>query len=265
MDTYQRYRLARDAAWRTLLRLPEKRLPADVRALFSLLRIEILPFPRAEEEPKLWEILRRAGNNSCVSLKIGGVWQVFLRENTWDESRERFALAHELGHMILHHSVYGIAPGVYAFSAPENQGDLMDDPQDMEDNEADMFAIRLLAPACVLHEMHLDTPGNIGNFCGLPPRAAAMRAERMELLNERDAFFTHPMERQVQNAFLPFIREKKLPQAEMKEEISPSKKPPSQRKAAFQRMSREKRRFYLAAFTLLLLVIAGMLVRLFRG
>ena len=68
------------------------------------------------------------------------------------------------------------------------------------------FALRLLAPACVLHALRVDTPGKIAALCGLPPRAAGLRDQRMALLNERDAFFSHPLERQVIAQFQPFIR-----------------------------------------------------------
>ena len=208
-DSYQLYQEARDAAWRTLLRLEKKELPVDMRALFSMLRIPVLPFPDVKKEPRLFALLQKAQAPFCVSLKIQGVWQVFLKEGVWDESRERFALAHELGHMILHHPTYPLEKGAEAFRGRENQGDLMEDPEEIWDYAADIFAIRLLSPACVLHALYLDRSSAISSLCGLPPKAAAMRAERMELLNQRDAFFTHPLERQVHQAFLPFIEEKR--------------------------------------------------------
>ena len=203
------YQEARDAAWRTLLRLEKKELPVDMQTLLSMLRIPVLPFPDAKEEPRLFALLQKTQAPFCVSLKIQGVWQVFLKEGIWDESRVRFALAHELGHMILHHPTYSLEKGAEAFRGWDNHGDLMDDPEEIWDYAADIFAIRLLSPACVLHALYLDRPAAISSLCGLPPKAAALRAERMELLNQRDAFFTHPLERQVHQAFLPFIEEKR--------------------------------------------------------
>ena len=203
------YQEARDAAWRTLLRLEKKELPVDIRGLLSMLRIPVLPFPDAKKEPRLYALLQKTQAPFCVSLKIQGIWQIFLKERAWDERKERFALAHELGHMILHHPTYPLEKGAEAFRGWENQGDLMDDPEEIWDYAADIFAIRLLSPACVLHALYLDQPSAIASLCGLPPKAAALRAERMELLNQRDAFFTHPLERQVHQAFLPFIEEKR--------------------------------------------------------
>lgn len=205
MSTYRRYQDARDTAWRALLRLRVTCLPVDAEALARRLGMDVHPFPDEKEEPRLAALVRRAGKGVCVSLRIRGAWNVFLRPGLSDDQR-RFALAHEMGHLLLDHGARSLAPGVRAFRSEENEGDLMEDPRDMDDYAADIFAIRLLAPACVLHEMHIDQSGRIMALCGLPPRAAAARAERMELLNRRDAFFTHPLEKQVRDQFLPFIR-----------------------------------------------------------
>lgn len=233
MSTYRRYQEARDTAWRALLQLEEKSLPVDAEALARKVGMEVLPFPGTEEE-KLSALVRAAGGGNCVSLRIRGKWHIFLRENALDDAARRFSVAHELGHLLLGHGTRSLAPGVRAFESRENAGDLMEDPQDLEDYAADIFAIRLLAPACVLHEMRLDTPGGIGAACGLPPRAAALRAERMELLNQRDAFFTHPLERQVRDAFLPFLRAQRSAAAEPPA-VQPEEKPALSKRPAAQR------------------------------
>lgn len=206
MSTYRYYQEARDTAWRALLRLKEKRLPVDAEALAKEVGMEVLPFPSPEENPRLWALLEKAAGGKGVSLRIKGTWHIFLRENLLMGDRRRFAVAHELGHLLLGHETRAIAPGVRAFESRENEGDLMEDPQDLADYAADIFAIRLLAPACLLHELHVDTPGGIMALCALPPRAAALRAERMDLLNERDAFYTNTLEAQVRDAFLPYLR-----------------------------------------------------------
>ena len=206
MDSYRRYQQARDTAWRALLQLREKSLPVDAEGLARDVGMACLPFPGAEEEPRLYSLLKKAGAGKAVSLRIRGKWHIFLREKGMTDAERRFAVAHELGHLLLGHETWALAPGVRAFTGQENEGDVLEDPEDISDDAADIFAIRLLAPACLLHEMHIDTAGGIQRLCGLPPRAAAVRAQRMELLNQRDAYFTHPLERQVRDQFLPFLR-----------------------------------------------------------
>lgn len=206
MSTYRLYREARDTAWRALLRLPEKRLPVDAEALARQIGVECHPFPDPAAEPRLSALVARVGRGRCASLRLRGTWHIFLREDALSDAERSFAIAHELGHLLLGHGTRVVSPGVRAFVSRENEGDLMEEPESLEDYAADIFAIRLLAPACVLHELHAEQSGDIMALCGLPPKAAALRAERMQLLNERNAYFSHPLERQVRDAFLPFLR-----------------------------------------------------------
>ncbi len=212
MSDYAQYQKARDAAWRALLDLPEKKLPVNVDALAKKLGVEIHPFP-GKEQALLYNLVNRAAAGPCVSLRIRRAWHIFLRANAFDESHRRFAVAHELGHLLLGHETETLAPGVRCFAARESAGDVLEDTQEMDDYYADIFAIRLLAPAFALHEMHIDSSGGIMRLCGLPPHAAALRAERMELLNERDAFYTHILETKARNAFLPWLNGARFPEA----------------------------------------------------
>ena len=204
-DTYRQYQDARDAAWRTLLRFSVRSLPVDVFRIVRELGISVHPYPPPGNEPALALARRLPGHPVCRALLLGRAWHVYFL-SPLDDRRQRFALAHELGHIILGHDRIILHPGARAFRSGENLGDLIEAPQDMSDYAADIFAIRLLAPACVLHELRVDQPGAIGSLCGLPPNAAALRGERMELLNARNAFFRHPLEGQVRDLFLPFIR-----------------------------------------------------------
>lgn len=209
MSTYPLYQKARDAAWRALLQLPDKKLPVNVDALAEKVGAQVHPFSAAEGEKLLRACLDRCGGGVAVSLRVKNEWHIFVRET--DEAHRRFAVAHELGHLLLSHPTVSLAPGVRRFDSTENRGDVMDDPQDPADYEADIFASRLLAPACLLHELGVDTPGGISGLCGLPPHAAALRAERMELLNRRNAFFAHRLERQVRDRFRPFLNANRIP------------------------------------------------------
>ena len=211
-STYRQYQEARDTAWRALLRLKEKRLPVDPEALAALLGVEIHPFPDPRENRRLWTLANQA-RGVCVSLRVRGAWHLFVRDSSLDDSQRRFAVAHELGHLLLGAKTRSLAPGVRCFDSEDNQGDLIEDPLNITDYAADIFAIRLLAPACLLHELGVDTPGGILALCGLPPRAAALRAERMELLNRRNVFYVNALERQVRDAFRPWLLSRMTPEA----------------------------------------------------
>ncbi len=265
-STYRQYRQARDTAWRALLRLKEKRLPVDPEALAGLLGVEIHPYPDREENRRLWTLAGRV-NGVCVSLRIRGAWHIFLRESALDDSRRRFAVAHELGHLLLGHATLPLAPGVRCFDSGDNQGDLIEDAPEMTDYAADIFAIRLLSPACLLHESGVDSPGGIMALCGLPPRAAAMRAERMALLNRRNAFYSNPLERQVRDAFRPFLMSRVAPAPARKalpRALPERKQPEKERKAPERARGGNERRVYpfwlrrIAAALLLLAALAAL-------
>ncbi len=202
---YKRYQDARDAAWRTLLRFEIHRLPVDVEKIARGFGIVPQPWPDKTQTPRLYGLLPR--HAAAASLRISGVWHIFLKPGL-SYSRYRFALAHELGHIILQHKTIRLDAAVYAFEGRENAGDVLAEPFSDADQDADMFAIRLMAPACVLHSLHVKTAWELGALCGLPDEAAAMRADRMALLDNRNAFYTHPLEKQVRMRFAPFIQEK---------------------------------------------------------
>ena len=210
MSTYRLYQEARDTAWRALLRLPDKKLPVDVDALAGMVGAEIHPFPDPKEEEKLAALIAQCGECAGVSLRVKGAWHIFIRQEL-DADHRRFAAAHEMGHVLLGHPTEALSPGVRRFRSLENAGDLLEETQDLADYAADIFAIRLLAPACVLHETGTDTPGGIAALCGLPPKAAAFRAERMETLNQRNVFYTNAVEAKVRDQFLPFIHAVRFP------------------------------------------------------
>ena len=76
-----------------------------------------------------------------------------------------------------------------------------------EEQVADMFAARLLAPACILHEIGILTPERIKEICNISITAATIRAERMVELEKRNKFYLNPLELKVRNQFEKFINQ----------------------------------------------------------
>ncbi len=108
--------------------------------------------------------------------------------------RQRFTIMHELGHFLLGHL------GDIPFARSEEEC------RPAEEQAADKFAIDMLAPACVLWGMRLQTPEEIAKYCQISIAAATFRAERMKLLYQRGMFLTHPLEQRVYARFLHYIR-----------------------------------------------------------
>lgn len=77
------------------------------------------------------------------------------------------------------------------------------------EQEADVFAARLLAPACVLWGLDIHTAREISELCDISLTAAQVRAERMEILYSRNKFLTSPLEKKVYSNFQSYIQQKR--------------------------------------------------------
>ena len=107
----------------------------------------------------------------------------------------RFTIAHELGHFFLGHDLtcsrYANVQKFETRSKAEEQ--------------ADAFALRLLAPACIIKELDLHSPEEIAKCCGIPLPWAKIRADRMKTVYRMNKFFTNPVEKEVYDNFKKYI------------------------------------------------------------
>lgn len=111
----------------------------------------------------------------------------------------RFTIAHELGHILLGHE---LSDGFGHFRTAS-------DKRPAAERQADEFAARLLAPACVLWALDVYSAEDIAALCDISFTAAQFRAERMMVLRERGKFLTSPLEQQVFEIFQPWIEQQK--------------------------------------------------------
>lgn len=189
MKNYGRYKNIRDSAWQVLIDYNINVLPINVIEIAKKADIKII---------KNKECHLLTGKEIGLSIYIDGKWYIVFDENLSKE-RSRFTIAHELGHIFLGHSISN--KGKYRIAGRNNKPE--------EEKEADMFAIRLLSPACVLKGLDLHTAEEISEACCISMQSAAYRAERMKILYERDKFFLSPLEKQVNKNFEKFIKSKK--------------------------------------------------------
>ena len=189
---YGRYKNARNNAWQTLLDLNITSLPVDVISICKTLGINVV---------KNSVINELKSNESGVCLFENNEWYIIF-DDTSSKERARFTIAHELGHILLGHPLqYGYHARKIDVSKPDVEV------------EADIYASRLLAPACVLWGLDLHTPEEIKAVCGISYTAAKIRAERMEILYKRSKFLTSPLERKIYSNFATYIRQNKSVQS----------------------------------------------------
>ena len=182
---YREYQNSRDLAWRVLINENVRELPVKVVRLCKQMGIRVIAFtPETDSDG--------------FSTIVDGQAQIFVSDQCSQE-RQRFTVAHELGHILLGHV------GEYALVNREpSRGD------NPIEQAANVFASRLLAPACVLWALDARTPEQISALCQISHQSAAFRAERMAVLYQRNKFLSSPLERQVYQQFRDFIDRRKV-------------------------------------------------------
>ena len=179
---YKNYQNSRNSTWHLLLDLDIKELPIKITDLCRRISIPVKFADLGAEQDGYTVMINGQPIIVINSLK---------RDNT---ARMRFTVAHELGHIMLGHV------GVYELVNREPS------PEDDEiEQQANIFASRLLAPACVLWGCNVQSPEEIMQLCDISHQAAQFRFERMKALYERNKFLTSPLERQVYQQFKSFM------------------------------------------------------------
>lgn len=201
---YGKYKNVRDAVWKIMIDFGISKLPVSVTALAKQLDIiplsyvqgtELIKFARLEELPK---------KEKAFIAHIENAWYIFF-DDTQPRTKIRFYLAHELGHFLLGHELK-INNRVKDITVEVLNGKKR---KSTYETEADMFAMRLLAPACVLWGLNIVDEADIILLCGICTKEAKQRAKRMEELYEKNLFLKNPLERKVFDQFKDFIESMK--------------------------------------------------------
>ncbi len=194
---YQEYKDARDAAWEALIHFGVDRLPVRVSSICREAGFTLRSYQAAGEFLCRNGLEEQAHSSDGFALRRCGVPLVFYN-GAMVPGRIRFTIAHELGHIFLGHLSGGLPTG-------RNREPRVADPP--IEQQANVFASRLLAPAIVLHEIGARTPQQIALACDISMQAATFRAGRLGVLEERNRFESSPLERKVRRQFDSYIRQ----------------------------------------------------------
>lgn len=187
--TYGKYKNIRDASWQCLIDFNITCLPTDV---FSIAKESGIKIVKNSNTGTL------KSNEIGASYIIDDKWHIVYRD-TDIRQRCRFTIAHELGHIFLGHKLKN-GKHTRCFDATTE-----------EEDEANRFAARILAPACVIWALDLHDPKEIRQICDVSRPVSEIRAERMKVLYKRNRFLLSPLERQVYRNFEEFINKQKNP------------------------------------------------------
>ncbi len=179
---YRDYQKSRDLAWEVLLNEGVRELPVRVTALCRQMGIYVHEFVPESKDM-----------SDGFTMMVHGRPHILI-SSACSVQRQRFTAAHELGHVLLGH----IGKYQLVYREP-SRGD------NPIEQAANVFAARILAPACVLWALDARTPEQIAKLCQISYQAASFRAERMELLYQRNKFLSSPLERAVYQQFSGYI------------------------------------------------------------
>lgn len=193
--SYCNYKNARDAAWKTLIECGISSLPvrpSEICRHYNWVLADYIDGNRSIELLGLSELKEKTDGFCAVTENHVYIFY----DSSLTVGRQRFTVAHEIGHLILGH----VGPGTATVENREPTG-----AEREEETQANQFATRLLAPACVLHEIGATEPEEIQKMCGISKQAAKIRAERMQELERRGRYYTSKLECRVVRQFESYI------------------------------------------------------------
>lgn len=196
---YENYKIARDAAWQTLIACNITSLPVNLGAIAEHYNIDIVRYSKCPLT-QLFNPETVSGDGFITKISDGGNKVVFLNDKIKTYGRRRFTLGHELGHGILNHPIDIIIPR-------NSETDSKTDPMEIQ---ANVFSRDILAPACVLHEIGVTTAEQIMQLCDISETSAKIRLDRLNMLRARGKFYTSPLELKVKTQFADFINTNRL-------------------------------------------------------
>lgn len=187
---YGVYQNIRDSAWQCLIDAQIEEMPVSVVKIARHFGVNIV-----KNSVHNW---LKPSQSGISFVTESGDW-VIVYDDSDSIGRRRFTVAHELGHILLGHPLREGAQHTRTFNKTRPK----------IESEADMFAARVLSPACVLWALDMHTAWDIADLCGISYTAAQVRADRMKILYARKKFLKSPLERQVYDAFQPWIEQYK--------------------------------------------------------
>lgn len=182
---YGVYKGIRDGAWRCLADFEISCLPIDILSIARRSGIRVMRNC----------IVNELGENERGKSYFDGNEWMIIYDDSLEVAECRYAIAHELGHIFLGHSLY----------FDSNTGTERFKEDAVSEKHAEQFAKRLMCPACVIWALEISSPDELERRFMVPKAVAKSRWERMKILNKRNKFLTSEYERLVFKNFEDYI------------------------------------------------------------
>lgn len=158
---YGKYKNARNASWQCILDCDIQELP--VRLTNIIEKTDNVKLIKNSQVDLLHHDV------SGMTILNSDTFNIIYND-TEPSTRCRFTIAHELGHIFLGHLM--INKTAYRTFQLSDENEIA----------ANVFVRDLLAPACVLHELHALQAADIARLCNISLEAATYREARLKEL-----------------------------------------------------------------------------------
>lgn len=199
---YRKYQKSRDLSWQILIEHKVAQLPVKISDICKANQIKIISYQTGHKLLDNLDLIQNTINSDGFTLN-----KIIFYNGQREIPRQRFTIAHELGHIILHDG-----NGLYNREPSKNDVPI--------EQEANVFASRLLAPACVLWGLRVNSARQISKLCNISMQSAEFRLLRLQELYEREkhfmqkynksCFLMSPLERAVYKQFSDYIKNNRL-------------------------------------------------------
>ena len=168
-DLYYAYKDARNLSWRILINQKLFEFPIDIKNVVKKLGFLVI---EVDQLPHNLYAVSFAQNSQTVIAYV----------SSGNINTDRFTIAHELGHLLLRHK----ADKEYS---------------EYQEEQANIFASRLLAPMIVINDLAPNSVEELANFFGISLESANIRYNRYLEIKQRDKFLTSTLEREYYNLY----------------------------------------------------------------
>ncbi len=182
-DAENNYFKIRNTVWIFLLKNKVKKFPLNLQNLADKNHWLILSYKSYCAINSLDEEKLIADHPDGFTIQIGKQFIICYNQNN-NRWRNRFTIAHEIGHIILHKHIK--------------------DSKTLE-KEANMFASRMLMPMLLVKELNIKSAEELSKLCDVSLESATIRLKRYNLIKIRKKFYSSKYEIKFLKQLKPFI------------------------------------------------------------
>ncbi len=134
------------------------------------------------------ELRKFVKNNEGLTNEKDGKYIILINPANSTLERNRFTIAHEIGHIYLQHV------------STNNK---------LIEKEANMFASRILMPMILIKELNITSAEGLAQVCQVSIEAATWRMKRYNEIKGRMKFYTNQLEIKVREQLKEYIQRSK--------------------------------------------------------